>query len=240
MASPKKDKDLTFIDHLEELRFRIIRSVICILAVSGLVFLFAKDIVAFLIRPVGKVVFTSPGEAFGMFMILALVGGMILSMPYVLFEVWQFVATALTAPERKYIRVFAPLSLAIFFLGCAFGYFALLPIMMRFFLSFASPWVEPMITIGRYISFVGNLVLTCGIIFEMPLVIAFLAKIGVASPQFLIAKRKHAIIVIFAASAILTPSPDCFSQVLMAVPLMILYELSIILSKWIYRPAVTI
>ncbi len=240
MVNPKKDNPLTFFDHLEELRFRIIRSVVVVLVATCLIFVYANSITAFLIRPVGRVIFTAPGEAFGTVMLLSLISGVILSMPYILLECWFFIASALTDSERKYIGIFAPLSLLLFVLGCAFGYFALLPVMMKFFLSFSSPEIEPMIAIGKYIAFVGNLVLSCGIIFEMPLAIAFLAKIGIASPAFLIDKRKYAILIIFVVSAVLTPSPDCFSQVLMAVPLMILYEISIVLSRWIYgstRPA---
>ena len=159
-------------------------------------------------------------------------------MPFVFYQIWQFVSVGLTETERRYIVFFVPLSFIFFILGCVFGYWVMLPMMLKFFLSFSSPLMVPMIAVSKYISFVGMTVLSCGFVFEWPLVIVFLTKIGVATPHFLAEKRKYAIVLAFIASAVLTPSPDCFSQIIMAVPLIILYEISILYSKLTYRMGV--
>ena len=231
----KKDKPLNFFEHLDELRGRLIKCVVVFIAASCVVYGCAGDILYFLIEPVGRVVFTSPAEAFVSYMMLSLFGGLFLSIPYILYHIWQFVSVGLTQPERHFVIIFMPLSLIFFICGCAFAYFVMLPVMMKFFLSFASSTMVPMISVGKYISFVGNTILSFGIVFELPLVIAFLAKIGIATPAFLIEKRKLAVVLIFVVSALLTPSPDCVSQILMAIPLLILYELSIIFCRFTYK-----
>ena len=230
-----KDKQLTFFEHLEELRSRIVKSAIIIIAASCLFYGYVDRLIPFLIKPVGHVVFTSPAEAFVAQIMLAFFGGIFLSMPVVLYQVWQFVSAGLTETERKYIVIFIPLAYAFFTLGCAFAYFAVLPAMLKFFLSFSTPYVMPMITVSQYISFVGTVVLSFGFIFELPLAIVLLTKIGIATPQFLVEKRRHAIVLIFIVSAVLTPSPDWVSQLIMAIPLTVLYEISIIFSKLTYR-----
>lgn len=231
----KKDNPLSFFDHLDELRGRFIKCLIVLIAASFVVYSYAASILSYLIKPVGHVVFTSPAEAFVTYMTLSLFGGLFFSVPYILYHIWQFVSIGLTKSERNFVIIFMPLSLIFFICGCAFAYFVMLPMMMTFFLSFASSAMVPMITVSKYISFVGNTVLSFGIVFEMPLAIAFLAKIGIATPAFLAEKRKMAIVLIFIASAILTPSPDFVSQILMAVPLMLLYELSIIFCRFTYK-----
>ncbi len=229
----KKDSPLTFWEHLEELRGRIVFSLLALLAAACLFYRYVGDILPLLIKPVGKVVFTSPTEAFMAHFMLALFGGMFFAMPVILYQLWRFVATALNDREKRYVFIFVPGVFAFFSLGCVFGYFVLLPTMLQFLLSFETSLVVPMIGISRYISFVCFVVAGCGIAFELPLVIVFLTQIGIVTPAFLIHKRKHAIVAIFIASAVLTPSPDFFSQLVLAVPLVLLYEISIIFSKMI-------
>ncbi len=236
-SEPSK-KRLSFLDHLEELRTRIIHSIVILIIAAFVVYLFADKILKFLIAPLGRVegdpqpplVFLAPGEAFASVLILTLWSALVLASPFLLYQIWSFVAEALTQKERRSVVIFGPLSLIFFGAGCAFGYFVVVPISLRFLLSFSWEVMAPMITVSRYLSFVGSVVVSFGIVFELPLILLFLTKIGVATPAFLSQKRKHAVVLIFIVSAILTP-PDVFSQLLMAILLISLYELGIFLSK---------
>lgn len=235
MNTPKKD--LSFLGHLEELRVRIIKSLLALTLTSFFSYAFAGQFLKFLIKPVGHLVFTSPAEAFLATISITLWGGVMLASPFILYQFWAFVSEALTDWEKKYVRIFGPLSLILFLAGVIFGYCVIVPISLNFFLSFSTAWLVPMIRVSEYISFLGSFVLAFGVVFELPLILVFLAKIGIASPEFLRQKRRYAIVFIFILSAILTP-PDCASQFLMAVPLLVLYELGILLSKITYRPRV--
>ena len=219
--------ELFFWEHLDELRSRLIKSIVAVAAGSGLFYAVLDRCLEILIRPVGHLVFVAPYEAFVARMTLTLIGGFILALPVVLYQVWQFVGSGLTENERQHIRVYGPLSFICFLSGVAFAYFIMIPLSMNFFLGFSSPLMQPMITVEKYISFVGMMVFVFGIVFELPLVLVFLAKIGIATPEFLRQKRRYAIVAILIISAILTP-PDVASQMLMAVPLIILYELGIL------------
>lgn len=231
------DSPLPLTEHLEELRKRIIRAVICIIIMSCILYNFMDVLVPILVRPVGKLVFTSPQEAFVANIKLAFWGGFFFSSPFVLYEVWQFVSRGLKENERRYIRIFGPLSFILFILGAVFGYFVIIPIGIKFLLGFATDFVTPMITINNYISFIGGITLAFGVVFELPLVILFLTKMGIVTPEFLVEKRRHAIVLIFIAAAFLTP-PDVITQCLMAFPLLALYEIGIIFSKISYKKPV--
>jgi len=215
-------------------RFRIIRSVLAIAVASFVSWGFAPRLLQFLIKPVGHVVFLSPGEAFLALVTLTLWGGVILASPFILYEIWTFVAEALRESEKRYVLLFGPLSLLFFMAGCLFGYFVVVPFSLKFLLRFSSSSVVHMIPVGKYLSFVAMGVVSFGCVFELPVVLFFLIKIGVASPVFLIHNRRLAIVLIFAISAILTP-PDVFSQLLLAVPLVLLYEGGILFSRWAFR-----
>lgn len=228
-------KDLSFLGHLEELRSRILKSLLAVALTSVFSYAYADPLLKFLIKPVGHLVFTSPAEAFLATINVTVWGGVILAFPFILYQFWSFVYEALTESERKYVRIFGPFSLILFLSGIVFGYFVMAPISLRFLLSFSSASLVPMIRASEYLSFVGSFVLAFGVVFELPLILIFLVKIGIASPEFLRQKRRYAIVVIFILSAILTP-PDCVSQFLMAVPLLVLYELGILLARIIYRP----
>jgi sec-independent protein translocase protein TatC len=229
-----KTKHLTFLEHLDELRGRVLQYlcvyIVCCFFTYGL----TGNILPYIIQPVRMVVFNSPGEAFSAYMILTLLGAFIISLPYFLFHAWAFAWEALKPHERKYIVFFGPLSLIFFVAGVVFAFFVIVPIALKFLLSFSSPSVVPMISIKSYIAFVGNFVLAFGIVFELPLVLVFLVKIGIATPAFLREYRRHAIMAILIVSAVLTP-PDVVSQLLMAVPLMVLYELGVLFSVMAYR-----
>jgi len=228
------DNKLTLTEHLEELRARAIKSVIFIIAASCLLYGFVDIILPSLVKPVGKLVFIAPQEAFIARIKISFFGGLFLSAPIILYQIWKFVSSGLKPNERKYTLIFGPLSLVFFFLGAFFGYLIIVPIGIRFLLGFATDLITPMISVSKYISFVGILTLSFGVIFEMPLISLFLTKIGLVTPKFLSSKRKHAVVLIFIIAAILTP-PDIITQCLMALPLLILYEISIIFSKFVHK-----
>lgn len=231
----KEDKRLTIVEHLNELRSRIIKSAIFIIICTAIVYNFIDIILPVIIRPVGRLVFIAPTEAFIVNIKIAFFGGVFLSSPFLLYQIWQFVSMALKESEKKYVLIFGILSFFLFILGLIFGYVVIIPIGMNFLLNFARDYVTPTISISKYISFVGMLTFAFSLVFQLPLVILFLTKIGLVTPMFLSSKRKHAIVGMFILSAILTP-PDVITQCLMAVPLLVLYEIGIIFSKCAYRP----
>jgi len=226
----KNPNEFSFLEHLDELRNRLIKCLIVFVVGSCVAYQFVEHILAFIIQPVGQVVFTDPAEAFLARFTFALWTGFFLTLPFILYQLWKFVGLALTVKERRWIFLFGPLSLLFFIVGSLFGFVVILPVGMNFLLGFASETMVPMISVSKYLSFVGMIVLAFGIIFELPLVMVFLAKIGIATPAFLSEKRKYVIVFIFIVSALLTP-PDIISQILLALPLIILYEIGIIFIR---------
>jgi len=225
-------KDLSFFGHMDELRNRLIKSAVAVVISAGIVSIYIDEILEFIIKPVGKLVFTSPTDAFVAQIILIFLGGFLLALPIVLYQAWRFLATGLKEQERTYIAIFAPFSILLFIVGALFAYTVAIPISFQFLLGFSSEYIVPMITIKSYISFVGTMILAFGVIFELPIVLIFLTKIGIATPAFLEQKRKHAIVLIFIMSALITP-PDIITQVILSVPLIVLYEIGIICSKMV-------
>lgn len=230
----KSNPKFSFFDHLDELIRRLTQCLIVMAVMACVFYAFIDKMLSFIIKPVGKVYFTAPGDAFTARMTLTILGGLLLSLPFILYQIWAFIAEGLKPDEKKYVLFFGPFSLGLFFMGAMFGYFVMVPISIQFLLSFSSDIVQPMITVKNYISFVGTWILACGITFELPLVLMFLTKIGIATPAFLIDKRRYAIVIILIISAIITP-PDCVSQIIMAIPLIVLYEIGIIVSRMTYR-----
>lgn len=228
------DKKLTLVEHLEELRTRTIKSLIFIFIASCGLYAFVDAVLPSLVRPVGRLVFIAPQEAFISRIKIAFFGGLFLSAPFILFQIWRFVSSGLKPDEGKYVLIFAPLSVFFFLIGASFGYFIIVPVGIKFLLGFASDLMEPMITVSKYISFVGILSLSFGTLFELPLVSLFLTKIGLVTPGFLSSKRKQAVVLVFIVAAVLTP-PDIITQCLMALPLLVIYEISIVFSRIVYR-----
>ena len=224
----------TFFEHFDEFRSRLLKILGVFAAVVLVFFNYAGHFIPLLVKPVGYLIFNSPSEAFKAHMTVTLVGSFIIALPFTLYQLWAFVGSALTENERKHVRIYGPLSFALFVAGLCFAFFAAIPVALKFLMGFASDYLRPMITVDNYISFVGSFALAFGVVFEMPLVLAFLAAIGIATPAFLIQKRRHAIIIILIISAILTP-PDVVSQIVMAVPLLVLYEIGIILTRFTYK-----
>jgi sec-independent protein translocase protein TatC len=230
-----------FLSHLEELRKRLI---ICAIAIGiGFVisYIFSKQLFSFLILPLTKVlpadsrlIFTNLPEMFIAYIKVALIAGIILAIPVIFYELWMFLAPALYQKEKRYFIPFVLFSSILFVAGSLFGYSVVFPYGFKFFISFATEDIQALPSVKQYFSFAIRLLLAFGLVFELPVVVFFLTKIGLITPDSMKRFRKFAILSSFILSAILTP-PDVATQIMMALPIIILYELSIIISKGIYR-----
>ena len=231
------DNKLTFLGHLGELRQRLIKGVIAVVVASIISFIFFKPIFYYLILPAGDInlVYIEMTEMIGTIMKVCLTSGVILAMPYLTYQLLMFVSPALTRKEKKYVYFILPWIALMFVGGVAFGYFILIPPATKFLITFGSDIATPQIKIGNYISIVSRLLLAIGLAFEMPVVTTFLARLGIITSKWLASKRKIAIISAFILAAIITPTFDPINQSLVAVPLIILYEMSIWLAKLVQR-----
>lgn len=227
------DRPMTIVEHLEELRARLLISLVAFAVATAASFVVVEPILTVLLRPVGRVVFLAPTEAFMVRLKVAAISGVFLSLPVTLFQVWRFVSVGLMPTERRYALGLLPAALFLFVGGGAFAFFTILPLGVRFLLSYQTPTLEPMISVQAYTSFATAFVLAFGLVFQLPVVILMLARLGVVTPRSLAAGRKYALLGIVTLSALLTPGGDVFSQLLMAGPTYLLYEASI----WIARLA---
>jgi sec-independent protein translocase protein TatC len=225
------DDKLPFTDHLDELRHRLIISVIGIGVGFAISYAFSQQILLLLQRPMPtRLIFIAPTEAFFVNLKVALYAGLFLSIPLILFQVWKFVAPGLYEHERRYSYPFLIISTVLFLVGAAFAYLVILPIALHFLIAQGGEHWQPNITLSNYLAFCMRLLLAAGLIFEFPVMMYFLTKVGVVTPEFLVKNRKYAVLAAFVISAILTP-PDVFSQVLLAIPLFLLFEASIFVAK---------
>lgn len=232
------ETEMTFLEHLEELRWRIIKSAAGIIIggiIAGIFINYIMDDILLLpatrtIPPL-KLQNIKPFGQFSLYMEVIIFGGALLSFPNILFQFWKFIEPALKPNERKYISSIVFFSTICFLSGVVFAYFVLLPTALSFFSTFGSSAIENIIAIDEYFSFIISTMLAAGLVFELPMVSFFLSKIGILKPEFMRKYRKHSIILILLIAGILTPSPDVTSQLLLAVPLFILYEISIVICK---------
>ena len=229
-----EDEKIPFTSHLEELRKRLITCFIAIGVGAAVSFAFKEWLFNILVQPLIKVmeegdtlIFTGLPEAFFTYLKVALLSGILVSSPVILYQFWMFVAPGLYTKERKLLAPIVLLSTFFFVGGALFGYFIVFPWGFKFFLGFATETIRPLPSMKEYFAFSAKLLLAFGLVFELPLVLTFLAKLGIVSVAFLKKNRKYALLLFFVGSAILTP-PDVVTQVMMALPLMVLYELSII------------
>ena len=235
------DVPMSIIGHLNELRRRLFR--IVIIVVLGFVAFYgvSEPLYAFLSAPLqacmpegSKLIYTSPQGAFFTYMKVALVASMFGTSPFSFYQIWAFIAPGLYREEKKAVLPLAFFSSIFFLAGAAFCFFLVFPIAFQFFMGFATDTIVPMISVEEYLSFALKLLLAFGLVFEMPLFAYFLSRFGILSPAFMRRSRRYAILVIFIVAAILTP-PDVFSQCLMAIPMLILYEVSIYVSAMAYK-----
>ena len=233
------DKPLPIREHLLELRRRLTYSVIAVLVCSALAFAFHQTILRLLMEPAaqfvdlpfGKPVYTDLTEYLSIAAKTSLLTGLFISLPFVLYQIVMFISPGLKPSERRYLYALIPVSLLAFAAGALFGYRILFPPMVNFLLNFGADVAIPMIRIGRYMDLMLRLLFWMGLIFEMPVVTFFLARIGVLSPDFLARHRRYAIVLAFILGAIITPTFDPINQALVAAPIIILYEVSVWIAK---------
>jgi sec-independent protein translocase protein TatC len=235
---PEEDK-MPLVSHLEELKTRLMRILVVVGIGFGACYLIKDWTFKIITQPLvdampaqSSMIFTGLPEAFFIHMKIAFFASLLLTAPYTLFEIWRFISPGLYHNEKKHVLPFIFFSTLLFAGGVLFGYFIALPPAFAFFVSFSTDFLKPMISFREYLSLTLTFLLAFGLCFEMPVFMFFLAKLGIVNAKMLAKQRRYAILVIFIVAAILTPSPDAVSQILMAIPLMILYEISIIVVKF--------
>jgi sec-independent protein translocase protein TatC len=239
--SKPETAEMSFLEHLEELRWDVVKIVIGVIIATALAAVFAKEIVNdLLLRPLLKTglkaqVLTPYGIVM-LYMEASLFTGIVISMPNTLFWLWRFISPGLMRNERKYVLGILFFTSLCFFAGIAFGYYILLPAALTFFASFGTETIELNIAIDRYVSFVLAMILGSGLVFELPMISYFLSKMGILTPKFMRRYRRHAIVIILIIAAIVTPTPDIVTQILLALPMFILYEVSIFISYFVSKP----
>lgn len=227
--------EMSMVDHLQELRRRLIIASLAVGAASIACFYFVEDLMRWITRPAGKLYYLNLAEGFFAYMKITIFAGFLLALPIVLYQAWAFVVPALTRSERKLAVILVPVSVVLFLVGITFSYFLVLPVALKFFMGFANESLQPLLSLGQYLSFVLSMLLPFGFIFELPLILFVLAKLGVISSAFLAAKRKIALLLAFVAGGVISPTPDLFGQVMLAVPLLLLYESSIWMVKTLLK-----
>lgn len=228
-----EDIKMPITKHLMELRTRLVRASIMIGICFAAALYFTKDIINILKRPLkAELIFISPAEAFWATFKISFFAGLLFSLPVVLHEFWKFIAPGLKVNERKYGLIFVIASMVLFVLGLIFCAYLILPFALSFLISYGlDVGMKPMISAGMYIDFVLKFSIAFGLVFELPLAITILSKMGAIDPQTLSKHRKYAVLLAFLFAAILTPTPDIFNQTLMAVPIIILFEIGIISAR---------
>ena len=214
-------------DHLQEFRKRLIICLVVVAIAALACYNYVDDIIALLSGPAGKLYFMNPSEVFFTYMEIALYAGILFTLPVLLYEVWAFVAPALWPEERRAVLVILPTAVILFYVGLVFAYYLVIPAAVTFFMGFATQTLQPMFSLESYLSFILALTLPFGFIFELPLIVVFLAKIGLVTGDFLKGKRKILIVISFIFAAVLYPTTDIFTQTMIAVPLIVLYEISL-------------
>lgn len=236
MSTAKPDEQtgpsMSFFGHLAELRKRLITALTVFLLVSIASFTWSEKLADFIIAPAKDMafVFLSPPDLFMLYIKIALSMGLVISLPVIIFELWMFISPALLPREKRSIFFSLMAGGLLFIAGAAFSYFIIIPFTIKFFLSYQSAYVKPMISINEYFGFVISLALSFGAVFELPVAASLLGAFGVLKAETLIRVRRIAVLLIFIAAAILTP-PDVVSQVLLALPMLALYELSVMILK---------
>lgn len=233
MADARHPDSMSLIEHLQELRQRLMVAVLALVVGTLISALFAKQILLFLVRPIGgqNLQFLRPTESFVIYMKVALLAGVALAMPVILHQLIRFILPGLTAEERRYLWILVPGGAVCFAAGLLFANFILVPTAVGFLSGFLSDVAQPQWSFDSYISFVTSFLLWIGLAFETPLVVYVLAKLGVIQADTLARQRKFAILGAFILAALITPTPDPFNQILVAIPLILLFELGIWLAR---------
>ena len=265
MTKKKNINEMSFLDHLEDLRWHLIRSVSAIMIVATLAFIFSRSIFKFIIFAPTKMDFptysmlckaaqfikvettfcvkelpmiiqnrTMAGQ-FSADIWTSIYAGFIIAFPYVMYQLWKFISPGMHQTERKHSRGFIIVCSFLFFLGVLFGYYIVTPLSINFLANYSiSELVDNQIDVSSYIGLVRSAAIASGLVFELPIIIYFLTKIGLVTPEFLKKYRKYALVIVLILSAIITP-PDIPSQIIVAIPILILYQVSIYISKVVVR-----
>ncbi len=241
MAKVDTDR-MSFLEHLDELRTRLIRCLLALVLAFGLAWFWHEPIFHFLTSPLRraypsvKFIFTSPSEALLLYMKMAFFVGIFLAAPYLLYQVWAFVSPGLYSHEKSYAVPFIVFGSLFFMGGAAFGHYFLFPLTFGFLVQFAGPDMQFLPRIGEYYSFYSWFLLGLGVVFQLPVVIFVLSRIGLVTPRFLLRQFKYAILIAFVLAAIITPTPDVVTQSLLALPMLVLYLLGVAVSWLFGRP----
>lgn len=235
-SAPLEVEGQTILEHLNELRIHLTRALIGLVVATAISFTFAERVLEFLIRPYGELLdVISPTEGIETYFKVALVCGVIISMPWLLFQLWRFISPGLQKNEKRYVYIFVPSATILFLLGVSFAWLILLPAAISFLATFMGDIFEARWISREYISFATTFLLWIGVSFEMPLIIYFLARFGIVGPNTLREQWRIAIVGIAVLAAVITPSIDPVTMLLTMVPLLILYLISIVLARLGHR-----
>lgn len=232
---PLDDGTMSLIEHLTELRSRLIKCLLAVAAGSLIGYFFIEDIMHYITLPAGKLYYMQPAEAFFTYIKVACVTGFLLALPIIFWHVWRFFLPALTRAERMVLGLIVPISVVLFFCGLAFSFFLVLPAGIKFFLGFGTSELEALFSVDKYFDFVIMFVLPFGFIFELPLIITILGKLGLITSEFLKKYQRMVIFLSFVIGAIITPTPDIFTQSMIALPIIVLYEVGYFIVRYILR-----
>jgi len=227
-----KKGSMPFLDHIEELRWRLIKSILAVAILGGVSFAFADYVFKFVTQPLGdvKLHFTEITGSFYAYLKVSFFSGLFAASPIVLYQLWKFIGPGLYPKEKRAVLPMVFFSTLLFLTGAAFCFFVVLPFALTFLISYGEEVMTPIITVSSYVSFAGLLLVAFGAAFQLPVIGYFLGSIGVITPQFLGKGRPYAVVAILIAGAVLSP-PDILTQVLLAGPLYLLYELTIIIVR---------
>lgn len=232
--SEKGEARMSFLEHLAELRARLVRAVIAILVAFVVCFAFAERVFALLASPITKLlpkdstlIFTALPDVFFVYLKLSFIMGIFVALPYVLYQLWLFISPGLYEKERRLAVPFVVMATVLFYIGACFAYFLVFPAAFKFFLSYQTVDLKPMISIREYVSLVMVLMLAFGLVFETPIIIVFLGLLRIFDSGQLKKGRRYFIVLAFIIAAMLTPTPDVINQALMAIPMILLYEVGI-------------
>jgi sec-independent protein translocase protein TatC len=233
---------MSFLEHLDELRKRLVQSCIGIAVGVAVGFAFINPVVNFILKPTwnvlpkgSRMIYTQPGEAFGLYVQIGLIVGVILATPWIMYQVWLFIAPGLYANEKKFAVPFVLMSTTGFVGGAAFNHYIVFPFMISFFASFNTPDLVFMPRLEDVFDLYSKMLIGMGLVFQMPTIVFFLAKMRLLTARFLLRNTKYAVLIIFIVAAVITPSGDMITQTIFAAPMLGLYALSILIA-WIVAP----
>ncbi len=229
------DKDMTLTEHLTDLRSCLVKSIGALVIGTAISAYNLQRIMDILTSAAGQLYYMRPAEAFVIYMKVALLSGLIIASPFILYQLYAFVRPALTLRERSFTLICIPLALALFILGLLFSYSFVFPRGLEFFLGFAQGKVNPLISMESYLDFMLMLVVPFGFAFNVPVILTLLAYLHIISSKLLMHYQRHVILVAFIIAAVITPTPDIITQTLLAVPMVLLYEVSIVIIKFVLQ-----